>query len=124
MATAALVEFICENLFSVASQHEHQILLNPRNHLDFIDSAGELWDQRIKFGELFTQWTDFKTQLQKLQQQEKDREQRRDLLSFQLSEINESDIRDGEDEELAAEKKVLRASDTLIELGRISVPIL
>ena len=43
MATAALVEFVCENLFSVASQHEHQMLLNPRNHLDFIDSVGELW---------------------------------------------------------------------------------
>ena len=28
MATAAFVAFICENLFSVASQHEHQALLN------------------------------------------------------------------------------------------------
>lgn len=124
MATAAFIEFVCENLFSVASQHEHQILLNPRNHLDFIDSVGELWSQRTEFGELFSQWTDLKTQQKKLQEEEQDREQRRDLLSFQLNEINESDIIDSEDEELAAEKKVLKASDTLMELGRMSYEIL
>ena len=124
MATAALMEFVCENLFSVASQHEHQILLNSRNHLNFIDSVGELWSQRKEFGEIFAHWTDLKTQQKKLEQQEQDREQRRDLLSFQLNEINESDISDGEDEELAAEKKVLKSSDTLMELGRMSYEIL
>jgi DNA repair protein RecN (Recombination protein N) len=124
MATAALVEFVSENLFSVASQHEHQILLNSRHHLDFIDAVGELWDQRAEFGELFSQWTELKAELDKLQQKEQDREQRRDLLTFQLQEINESHIREGEDEELAAEKKVLKASDTLMELGRMSCDIL
>jgi DNA repair protein RecN (Recombination protein N) len=124
MATAALVEFVCENLFSVASQHEHQMLLNPRNHLDFIDSVGELWTRREKFAELFSQWTDLKAQQKKLQQQEQDREQRRDLLSFQLKEIRDSSITAGEDEELAAEKKILRSSDTLMELGRMSYDIL
>jgi DNA repair protein RecN (Recombination protein N) len=124
MATAALVEFVSENLFSVASQHEHQILLNPRNHLDFIDSVGELWPRREKFAELFGQWTELKARQKKLQQQEQDRELRRDLLSFQLQEIRESSVTAGEDEELAAEKKILRSSDTLMELGRLSHEIL
>jgi DNA repair protein RecN (Recombination protein N) len=120
MATAALVEYVCENLFSVASQHEHQMLLNPRIHLDFIDSVGELWPRREKFGELFSQWTDLKAQQKKLLQQEQDRKQRRDLLTFQLKEIQDSSITAGEDEELAAEKKILKSSDTLMEMGRMS----
>ena len=124
MATAALVEFVCENLFSVASQHEHQVLLNPRNHLNFIDSVGELWSRRAKFGELFSKWTDLKAEQKKLRQQEQDREQRRDLLVFQLKEIEDSSITAGEDEELAAEKKILKSSDTLMDLGRISYDIL
>jgi len=124
MATAALVEFVCENLFSVASQHEHQMLLNPRNHLDFIDSVGELWGKRVEFGELFSSWSDLKSQHKKLKQQEQDREQRRDLLSFQLNEIYESNFHEAEDEELAAEKKTLKSSDTLMELGRMSYEIL
>jgi len=124
MATAALVEFVCENLFSVASQHEHQMLLNPRNHLDFIDSVGNLWSKRVEFGELFSDWSELKSQQKKLKQQEQDREQRRDLLSFQLNEIRESEIHESEDEELAAEKKTLKSSDTLLELGRMSYEIL
>ncbi|MFC1827734.1 DNA repair protein RecN [Thermodesulfobacteriota bacterium] len=124
MATAAFMEFVCENLFSVASQHEHQILLNPRNHLDFIDSVGELWDQRTEFGDIFLQWTDLKVLQKKLQQQELDREQQRDLYTFQLNEINGSDISDGEDEKLGAEKSTLKSSDTLMELGRICYEIL
>ena len=124
MATAALVEYVCENLFSVASQHEHQVLLNPRNHLNFIDSVGELWAEREEFGEIFTRWTSLKTQQQELQKLEQDREQQRDLLSFQLREIEEASITAGEDEELFAEKKILKSSDTLMELGRMSCDIL
>ncbi len=124
MATAALVGFVCENLFSLASQHEHQILLNPRHHLDFIDSIGELWELRTEFGELFTRWADLKAKQNRLRQQEHDREQRRDLLAFQLNEIDESAVIAGEDDELAAEKKVLKSSDTLMELGHNSHRIL
>ena len=124
MATAAFVTFICENLFSVASQHEHQVLLNPRNHLDFIDSIGDLWQMRQEFGELFSRWTDLKAQQQDLQQQEQMREQRRDLLSFQLKEILDGSLSAGEDEELTAEKKVLKSSDMLMELGQMSYDIL
>jgi DNA repair protein RecN (Recombination protein N) len=124
MATAALVGFVCENLFSVASQHEHQMLLNPRNHLDFIDSVGELWPKREVFGEFFSQWTNLKVQQKKLQQQEQERELRRDLLTFQVKEIQDSSITAGEDEELAAEKTVLRSSDMLKDLCRVSHDIL
>ena len=124
MATAALLGEISENLFSVASQHDHQLLLNPRNHLDFIDAVGELWPQRRQFGEIYAKWTDILSQLNKLQQMEQDREQRRDLLTFQLQEIKDAGISPAEDEILAAEKKRLKASDTLMELGRTSYHLL
>ena len=124
MATAAFVGFLCENLFSVASQHEHQVLLNPRNHLDFIDSIGDLWEKRKKFGELFSHWTELKAMQENIQQQEQMRVQQRDLLSFQLKEIGDSSISAGEDGELAAEKKMLRSSDTLMELGQMSYDLL
>ena len=124
MATAAFVAFICENLFSVASQHEHQALLNPRNHLEFIDSIGDLGNMRHEFEELFALWSELKAQQQNLQEQEQVREQRRDLLAFQLKEIKDSSISEGEDEELAAEKKILKSSDMLVELGQISYDLL
>ena len=50
MATAALLGEISENLFSVASQHDHQLLLLSRFHLDFLDLAGDLWLKRQSLG--------------------------------------------------------------------------
>jgi DNA repair protein RecN (Recombination protein N) len=124
MATAALLGEISENLFSVASQHDHQLLLNSKNHLDFIDAVGELWSQRQKFGEIYANWSHILAQHKELQQMDKDREQRRDLLTFQLKEIKDADISPAEDEMLGAEKKRLKASDTLMELGRTSYHLL
>ncbi len=124
MATAALVGYVCENLFSVASQHEHQVLLASRNHLNFIDSVGELWPQRQEFGQLFARWAALKEEYEKLRQQEQEREQRRDFLAYQLREIQESKVAAGEDEELLAEKNILRSADTLLELSRMSSDIL
>jgi DNA repair protein RecN (Recombination protein N) len=40
---------LTENLVNIASQHDHQQLLVPRRHIDFLDSFGELWDLRLKF---------------------------------------------------------------------------
>ena len=124
LANADILAFVCENLFSVASQHEHQILLNPRHHLDFIDSVGNLREERTRFGELFSQWNDLKGQYEKLRRQEQDREQRRDLLAFQIKEIRDSALQDRQDEELAAERQVLRSSDTLMESAQACYEIL
>jgi DNA repair protein RecN (Recombination protein N) len=124
LATAALLGEICENLFSVASQHDHQLLLNPKNHLDFIDAVGDLWPQRQQFGETYAQWTELLSRQKKLQQMEQDREQRRDLLTFQLREINDANILPAEDEILAAQKKRLKASGTLMELGKTNYHLL
>ena len=62
--------------------------------------------------------------MQKLLLQEQDREKHRDLLTFQLNEIRACALKVGEDEELADEKKILKSSDTLLELGRLSYDIL
>ncbi|MBU2539493.1 MAG: AAA family ATPase, partial [Proteobacteria bacterium] len=47
LASAKAVGDVMENLLSVASQHDHQQLLQPRSHLDCIDAVGGLWPQRL-----------------------------------------------------------------------------
>jgi len=86
--------------------------------------VGDLWSQRQQFGEIYAKWTDILSQHKKLLQMEQEREQRHDLLTFQLKEIKEADISPAEDEILAAEKKRLKASDTLMELGKTNYHLL
>lgn len=118
LATARLVQAISEHLISVASQHEHQQLLNPRYHLDFIDLVGDLWPARERVGVLFDQWSTVRKELERLKLREMDKEQRRDFLTYQYREIETAAIEVGEDERLANERLRLKGSADLKRSGQ------
>jgi len=120
LATAKAVGDVMENLLSVASQHDHQQLLQPRSHLDCIDAVGGLWAQRLLVSQCYDKWTEARGLYQELMAKERDKEQRKDFLSFQVREIEEAAASPGEDDALILERDKLRASDELIVLGKKS----
>jgi DNA repair protein RecN (Recombination protein N) len=117
LAMAKAVGEVMENLLSVASQHDHQQLLQPRSHLDCIDAVGGLWPQRLIVAQRYDSWMEARDLYQKLVTRERDKEQRRDFLAFQAREIEEAAASPGEDAALVIERDRLRASDDLIALG-------
>ncbi len=117
-ASAKMAGEITENLLSVASQHDHQQLVKPAMHLEFIDSVGDLRQERGELSSLYDQWKALTKEFSDLKQQEMDKEQRRDFLLFQRNEITDAGICAGEDEELLLAKDRLRASEDLMRLGK------
>jgi DNA repair protein RecN (Recombination protein N) len=124
IATARTVSGLASDMLSVAGQHDHQQLLQPALHLDFLDTLGEHWDERVVLGDLYDQWQEKKGQLLRLRAEEQEKEQKRDFLKFQVNEIREADLEIGEDESLAAEKKRLKSGDILIKVSRESYRLL
>ncbi len=124
LSTAKVTAEIAEHLLSVASQHDHQQLLIPRLHLDVLDTIGDLWPQRQQLAELHSHWTSLGKKYKKLMTQEQDKEQRRDFLSYQCREIEEATLDPNEEEALLREKNRLKATDTLISLGKVSHQLL
>ena len=118
MATAKIVQDICFRLLSIGGQHEHQQLLQPAMHLEFIDILGDHLEMREQFRSCYEQWRVARQQLQDLVEREREREQRRDFLSFQIKEISEIDPETGEDERLGAERNRLKNGEALIRLSR------
>jgi DNA repair protein RecN (Recombination protein N) len=124
LATARLAGELAHNLITIAGQRDHQQLLIPGRHLDFIDTVGNLWESRLAFSNLFQQWIDLKKQLKTLQNQEAEKEKKRDFLAFQCNEIVAAGVSPGEDETLAREKNRLKSADKLIRLGSESFALL
>ncbi len=124
LATAKQVAEITGEMLSVAGQHDQQRLLQSGLHLDFLDTYGELWQERQAFAALFDHWQQRRAALSDLLRREQDKEQRRDFLTFQLAEIEQAAPKAGEDEELAAEKKRLKSADQLIRLSQESYQLL
>lgn len=118
LATAKIVSSLTTELLSVASQHDHQQLLQPGLHLDYLDTLGDLWPERQALGGIHKNWQEKKAALEELRQQEQEKEQRQDFLRFQVNEIREAALQPGEDELLVAEKKKLKNAETLINLSQ------
>ncbi len=116
LATTRLAHALAGNLVNIASQHDQQLLLKSNNHIDFLDSYGELWEQRNQYRQVYSRWQKLARQLREVQEQEQDKEQRRDFLSFQLKEIQEVSPLAKEDEQLIKERDLLKSSTTLVEL--------
>ena len=118
LATAKIVSEICFRLLSIGGQHEHQQLLQPAMHLEFLDILGDHLEMRDQFRSLYEGWRQAEKQLQNLLEREREREQRRDFLSFQIREISEIAPEIGEDERLGTERNRLKNGEALIRLSR------
>ncbi|SDP66800.1 DNA repair protein RecN [Desulforhopalus singaporensis] len=124
LATARMVAEISSDLLNMAGQHDQQKLLQTQQHLDFLDTVGEHWPGRLKLKKKFDQWRIKQQQLKGMRQREQEKEQRRDFLDYQVREIREAAPEAGEDELLAAEKKRLKNSQTLMALSQDSYMLL
>lgn len=124
LATAKTVSDLCFRLLSIGGQHEHQQLLQPAMHLEFIDILGDHLQEREEFSRLYESWRQAEQKLRDLLEREREREQRRDFLRFQIGEISEIDPEVGEDERLGAERHRLKHGEMLIRLSRESEELL
>jgi len=124
LANARMVGEVMEHLISVASQHDHQQLLQPKSHLDFLDAAAGLLPRRLEVSRLYDRWLAARGAYQELVAKERDKEQRRDFLAFQIAEIAEAALQPDEDAALVAERDRLRGADELIAQGRKTCQLL
>ncbi|MEW6308208.1 MAG: DNA repair protein RecN [Bacillota bacterium] len=109
MVTGAMLREISQYLLDLHGQHEHQSLLKPDHHLDLLDSFGgpELLRLRGRVAALHERRLAVQGELKQLIGDERDQARRLDLYQFQLSELDAANLRVGEDEELAIERRRL-----------------
>ncbi|MBL8061060.1 MAG: DNA repair protein RecN [Chthonomonas sp.] len=114
----AVVKALGALLVDLHGQHDHQALLDPSRHLDYLD----LWIGEpaatllAEINQLVSEWSRLRTALNAIRQGMRDREQRLDLLRYQDKEIGDVAPQLGESAELDAQINRLRHSERLAEL--------
>ena len=107
MATLANLAAVGELLINICGQREHQVILNAENHIDILDEFGACLSARAVYTEIYNQYQQIRTQIEKLKNLRYSREEKTDLFKFQLKEIQDINPQPAEDTTLADEKKVL-----------------
>jgi DNA repair protein RecN (Recombination protein N) len=116
-ATAATVRVLQPLLVEIHGQGEQRALLSAQSHLDLLDSFGGCLAMRREVGAAYTVWKAAGKALQQLERELAERDLAEDLLQYQLREIETINPQVGEDEELAAERKLLTHAEKVLQLG-------
>jgi len=124
MVTLQTLSRIGAMLISISGQHEHQFLLRPDNHLYLLDEFGRLTDERLELADCFDQYQSLKEDLDRLEREIKASEERQELTSFQMKEIEMARIQESEDNLLEEERKRLRYAEQLMEMVAESYQLL
>ena len=104
-----------QQLLNIHGQHAHQLLLKPEHQLTILDAyAGhhELLDQTRS---TFSQWRQQHHELQKLKTEQEQRQSRRQLLEYQVEELDEFALGEQEFAEIEQEHSRLANGSEIIE---------
>ncbi len=115
-ATVGMLKKFTSNLVDVHGQSEHFYLLNESNQLDLIDKLGYESNFKIK-EKLQTQYSEYKKIISSLNALGGDESQRLvklDILNYQIKEITEADIKEGEEEELLNVRQKLQHQEKIV----------
>lgn len=107
---------LSKSLVDIHGQHEHQSLLSIEKHRFFLDSYGKLNDDTKKVADCYKEVQELRREEGTLREKLKVRAQRLDLLRYQIQEIEEAALKEGEKEDLMREKNILSNLSRLNEL--------
>lgn len=115
--TLARLRKLGDMLVDFHGQHEHQLLLQPRFHIDFLDGFGHLYPLREKLDE---KRQDLLMVLKRIGDLEKEIEyiaSKEDFIRFEIDEIEKLNLKPGEDESIEQEAGLLEHAEKIIEAG-------
>lgn len=100
-------------LIHISGQHTSQQLLKPDFQLNMLDNYCDNHTLLAELSEQYQQWKILKKQLSNFKQQCIDNEARRQLLKYQVEELEEFDLQEGEFAELSEMQNRLSNSEAL-----------
>ncbi len=116
IATLQMLSRLGVLLISISGQHEHQLLLNPENHLYVLDEFGGLSDERQTLSETFGQYQNLKREINALENEIRQVREREELTRFQMQEIDRAEVSPNEEETLINEKRRLQNAEELLTI--------
>ncbi len=96
-------------------QHEGMEILKSKNHLSYLDKFCEFGDLKNKLAALLSEKKDICSSISSLGGSDEDRLRRKDILTYQIDEIEKADVKIGEDDEIEARIKLLESSQRITE---------
>ena len=115
--TTGRLKEITSLLIDIHGQHEHQSLLYKQKHLEILDeySWRETGSLKRNVAESYRRYLELKGKLDGFSLDEESRKRELDFVRFEIDEIEDSALKPGEEEELAAKFRKFSHSQKIME---------
>ena len=111
-------------LIHLNGQHAPQLLLKSEYQLELVDNYAGIHNLLGKMQEQYNKWRKLHQQVKHFRQQCKENEARKQLLQYQVDELDEFDIKEGEFEEMEETHTRLSNSEELTEMSQSVLDLL
>jgi DNA repair protein RecN (Recombination protein N) len=98
---------ITQGLVDLVGQHENQSLFNVTNHLKLLDRFAKTEELLLEYQKVYNQHRRYQAELEELEKLQKDKEQKLEVLKYDIEEIEKANLRVEEEDELVREKNLL-----------------
>ena len=117
MVTVTELKNFMKQFIEIHGQNENQDLLDNKLHLNYLDGfiGNEINDKKVEYKDFYQKYCDIKQELSNNFGDEKERQRKLDLLQYQVKEIEEANLKIGEEEELEEKRKLISNSSKIVE---------
>jgi len=117
LVTISTLREIGSTLVDIHGQHEHQELMDESRHLTLLDQFGadDIYPSQGEYQQVFRRYEQTLQRLKALSENDQQTAHRLDLISFQLDEIQNANLKINEDEELFEERRKLNNFERVFE---------
>lgn len=91
-------------LISIHGQNDGKILFDKNAYIDMVDSFGECEAEREAYFAIYKELDSYRKRLRDISTDEEQKARERDMLEYQIKDIDSKKLREGEEEALEAEK--------------------
>lgn len=123
-ATVSILREVAQSLINIHGQHDSQSLLQPEQHLGYIDQFGKTAALLKEYRLEYAYYAELQRKLHQLRTDEREKAQRMDLLSYQINEISAAALLPGEEEDLQTAKKKIQNSAKIVEALHVTHDLL
>ncbi len=112
-ANVTLLRELGLNLINIHGQHESYELFSPDTHITYIDNLADDSALLAEYAEEYSNYRELDRELSAFLKSVTDRERKIDLLTYQVDELENAEIYDGELEALGDERRVLMNAEKI-----------
>jgi DNA repair protein RecN (Recombination protein N) len=112
-ATVSILRQVGPLLINIHGQHESYGLLSPESHIGYLDSTGLPAEQMSEYRSAYDAMRKAKEGFDSCIMDETQKARRMDLLSYQIGELEQANLRAGEEEELNRHRTMYRNSEKI-----------